>query len=471
LPLLATYYRNSVVRERLRTYEPADRARLPPGAQTDTLAERVTAGMAWSVPRGFPSMAMILEDAHALTIGISRYQHVAVLPPVMDAEDIAAVLTSPHHGAYRAEHVALLCDGAATRAAICDGLDALAARTGPSSTVFVYFSGHGGQLAVPSGGTECYLIPADTSGSRPADIERTALSGGELSRRLRAIRSARLTVVLDCCRASGLIDASAAQPLGMEPALSAAALSPLARGRGRAVFAASRSDGYAYVLDGQRNSLFTAHLLDGLRGAAGGTGGVIRVCDLFHYVQQRVIADNAAQRPVFKAELEENYPVALHRGGEVPVLVLPAAADGFRYDAFVSYGRNDPADRAWVERVLAPGLEGYGLTLCVEDRDFLPGRAWLKELERAVIQSRYTIAVLTPAYLAGWLEDVQMLFARHQAAETGAPRFLPVLRRDCRPSLGIRMIAALDMSDDFAFDADIQRLALQLRSPVTAMPA
>jgi len=37
-----------------------------------------------------------------------------------------------------------------------------------------------------------------------------------------------------------------------------------------------------------------------VRGGAVGTGGVIRVCDLFHYVQQRVVTDNAAQRPVFK---------------------------------------------------------------------------------------------------------------------------------------------------------------------------
>ena len=35
-------------------------------------------------------------------------------------------------------------------------------------------------------------------------------------------------------------------------------------------------------------------------------GGFVRVCDLFHYVQQRVVG----QRPVFRAELEENYPIA-----------------------------------------------------------------------------------------------------------------------------------------------------------------
>ena len=71
---------------------------------------------------------------------------------------------------------------------------------------------------------------------------------------------------------------------------------------------------------------------------AGGqaTSADSEACDLFHYVQQRVVTDNAAQRPVFKAELEENYPVALYRGGAAPSLVLAPATDAYTYDAFVS---------------------------------------------------------------------------------------------------------------------------------------
>jgi hypothetical protein len=65
---------------------------------------------------------MILEDAHALAIGISRYHHVAPLPEVKDAQDVAAVLAAPVHGAYLAAHVTLLVDGAATRTAILDAI-------------------------------------------------------------------------------------------------------------------------------------------------------------------------------------------------------------------------------------------------------------------------------------------------------------------------------------------------------------
>jgi uncharacterized caspase-like protein len=113
---------------------------------------------------------MIPENAHALAIGISRYQHVASLPEVKDAEDVAAILAAPLHGAYRAEHVTLLVDEAATRTAILDAIARLATRAGPSSTVLLYFSGHGGQIIGADGRPECYLIPVDTTGSRPGDL-------------------------------------------------------------------------------------------------------------------------------------------------------------------------------------------------------------------------------------------------------------------------------------------------------------
>lgn len=190
----------------------------------------------------------------------------------------------------------------------------------------------------------CYLMPVD---GEPTDeaIERTAISGAELSARLRAIPAARVTVVLDCCRASGLAEPRDVGDI-LSSDLSGEVLSPLARGRGRAVLAALRSDGFAYVVPGERNGVFTRHLLDGLRGAAPGTGGVIRICDLFDYVQQQIAAKVTAQRPVFKAELESNYPIALHCGGNARQLVLPSTSDGFASDAFLSYQRDDPEDRA-----------------------------------------------------------------------------------------------------------------------------
>jgi hypothetical protein len=400
-----------------------------------------------------------LADAHALAIGVSRYQHVGSLPDVQDAPDIAAALTDPALAGYSPGNVRTLVDAAATRAAILAELDQLAKRTTTDSTVVLYFSGHGGQME-RDGCEICYLLPVD---AEPGDaLERTAISGDELSARLRTLSATRVTAILDCCHASGIAQPRDASALSE---LTPRVLAPLSQGRGRAVLAASRSDGFAYVVPGQRNGVFTHHLLDGLRGAAEGAGGVIRIFDLYHYVQQRVLAEAGAQRTVFKSELEDNYPIALYRGGTAPAVSLPPAPDAQTYDAFLSYDRTDAADRAWVEQVVVARLEARGLRLCLEHRDFRFGRSRIREIERAVTTSRYTVSILTPAYVESSFREFESIIAQHQDLEMRAARFIPLLRRPCQPRIGVRMAFALDLTHDAEVDAGIERLALQLRQP------
>lgn len=79
----------------------------------------------------------MLADAHALVIGIARYQRVPPLRPTQDAQDIAASLQDPDCGGYPPEAVHRLLDEEATRAAILDALDALARTTGPGAARLV----------------------------------------------------------------------------------------------------------------------------------------------------------------------------------------------------------------------------------------------------------------------------------------------------------------------------------------------
>jgi hypothetical protein len=395
----------------------------------------------------------MLDDAHALVIGISRYQRVTPLRPTQDAQDISAALQDPDCCGYPPAAVHRLLDEAATRAEILDALDALARATGPGSTVFLYYSGHGAH-APGETGDRYYLLPVDATGGSRDALERTAISNVELSARLATIPAGRLTLVLDCCRAADLAVPRLTQ-----------AVAPLAQGRGRVVLAASRATDSAFALPGRRNSTLTGCLLDGLRGAAPAVAGVIRVCDLFHYVQQRVAGEPLEQHPVFKAELEENYPIAELRGGAAEALVVPRPPDEFAIDAFVSYCREDADDRAWVTTVLVPYLEHSGLRLCLEQRDFQLGASRIDEIERVVTQSRYTVAVLSPAYLDGAFEAYQALLAAHVAIEARAPRFLPLIRRPCSLVLHARMAEALDVSRDAEVPAALQRLAVSLRQP------
>lgn len=409
----------------------------------------------------------MLEDAHALVISVSRYRHLSPLRPTRDAADIAAALADPELCGYPPQNVRLLLEEEATRDAVLAEIDAFAARTREGSTGFLYFSGHAGHVA-PGGATSTvplsayYLLTVD-SNNKPRDLlATTAISAEELTARCAAIPAGKLTIVLDCCRAAALTEAE----LPMPPAyLGPEAVEPLARGRGRTVLAASRGDGGALTLPGEEHSVFTGHLLRGLRGEARGWGGVIRVCDLYDYVQQRVTAEQPTQRPVFKAEIEENYPVALLNGGRPRVVPLPAPPDALPFDAFVVYSQADKEDEKWARRYFIPYLEKCGLRVCHEHRDFTLGKPRIVETERAVAESRYTVIVFTPAYLESDFEDYQALLAAHAAAESRAPRFVPLIRRPCALSLHRRMTSALDVSREEDVIPGLERLAAMLREP------
>src|SRR5262249_24512274 len=152
-----------------------------------------------------------------------------------------------------------------------------------------------------------------------------------------------------------------------------------------------------------RHGLFTEHLIAGLRGAAGGSDGLVRVLDLYQYIQRNVVARCPAQRPVLKTELEDNYPIALCRGAS-HALDAPAPPTMFTYDVLVIHAPDD-RDRAWPQHTLIPLLEERGVRVCTEELDFQLGRARLLEMERTVAASRLTVPVLTPRFSAGHFQE------------------------------------------------------------------
>lgn len=264
-------------------------------------------------PTGYP-------QGHALLIGVANYQKVSSLPAAIlnDVNDVAATLSSPKYCAYAPANVVTLLDADATRAAVLQGLDELAARSGPDDTACVFFSGHGGIVGSP-GNEDSVLATVDTD---LADIEHTSISSDELAAALAQIKAKRLLVFIDACHAGGAaISKSLTDGKGHElkSGYTQNTFSKLAIGSGRALMASCRVDEVSYALPHARNSVFTTALLAGLRGAADkDASGFIKVFDLFNYISEevpRLIPDD--QHPVFKADnLEGNFAVALSQGGK-----------------------------------------------------------------------------------------------------------------------------------------------------------
>jgi hypothetical protein len=256
-----------------------------------------------------------LPNAHTLVIGVSKYLSIPKLPPSVcdDASDVFSLLVDAQYCAYGGS-VERLLDGDATAARICAGLQTLAGKAADrDATVFLYFSGHGTRV-VGNGVTTDYLLPVDVEVTTPG-VLKNAISAEQLARLLAAIPARRMISIFDCCHGGAFgatKDLDTAK--SFEP-IPDAAYTTLGLGTGRIFIAACRSSEVAWIEPGARNSLYTGHLLEGLRGAAGSHDQFIRVLDLISYIDGKVVA-TGRQQPVFHAGSEaHNFAIAFNHGG------------------------------------------------------------------------------------------------------------------------------------------------------------
>jgi hypothetical protein len=94
------------------------------------------------------------------------------------------------------------------------------------------------------------------------------------------------------------------------------------------------------------------------------------------------------------------------------------------------------------------------------------GAAIATEIERGVQSSRWTIAVLTPAYVA----DRWAVFGDQLASCASDPegRLIPLLRSDCKLPLRLDFLVALDFRDPDRWPAEIKRLQARIGEPAPA---
>ena len=280
----------------------------PEECERETIHRVVEAGKA-APTRSAPPFA----QGYALLVGIAGYRHLRPLSKTTtDARDLHDLLAQ---SSYPAANLALMLDEQATKAAISDKLDWLARRTTSEDTVLIFFSCHGAQRI---GGFEPgeYLCPVEADWY---NLRATAISDEEFTTALRAIHAGRVIVFLDACHSGGVGEPKDAA-VHLRAGLSEAAYARLAEGRGRVVIASCRPDEVSWELRGMRNGLFTHCLLEGLRGAAAGADGAVRVFDLFDYVSRQV-PQHKPQHPLFKGEIELNFVITI--GTRPPAVPAP----------------------------------------------------------------------------------------------------------------------------------------------------
>lgn len=184
-------------------------------------------------------------------------------------------------------------------------------KTAPfDSLVLLYFTGHGIKDDLGS----LYFAQKNTE---PDLLESTAVSADFIRRQMDACASNRKVLLLDCCFAGAFPKGSKAGGAAVD---FNQAFGELA-GRGRGFFVISGtgeyqyaySDGAIQALSGPEPSLFTKHLVHGLRTGEADTddNGQIKVHELFDYVQHKVGLERPGQTPKLIADVEEDFILAV----------------------------------------------------------------------------------------------------------------------------------------------------------------
>jgi formylglycine-generating enzyme required for sulfatase activity len=123
-----------------------------------------------------------------------------------------------------------------------------------------------------------------------------------------------------------------------------------------------------------------------------------------------------------------------------------------------------------VEGYLLDALERAGAR-CLTEAAFELGVPRLLEFERAVQQSRRTLLVLSPAYLAENFAQFTDLLTQHYGLETATWPVIPlILAPDLKLPPRLAMLIALDATDPAGWPAAIERLCAVLRRPVQPSP-
>jgi formylglycine-generating enzyme required for sulfatase activity len=133
-----------------------------------------------------------------------------------------------------------------------------------------------------------------------------------------------------------------------------------------------------------------------------------------------------------------------------------------RFDLFTLYA---DADAAWVKGYLLPALDLPSSRVMSEER-FGPGHSRVEELTHAVAASRFTVVVLSPAFLADKWASFGQHLAAHLGIEERRERLIPALLHPCELPLDLAFRVPLNYTQEADWEAETARLRAEIgRAP------
>ncbi len=271
----------------------------------------------------------------ALVVGIRQFDDAewnTLRFPEKDAEDLAAVLRDPQHGAF--DHVEVL-KGGPTRVELRQAMARLAqVARDDRDTVVVYVSSHGTLARDARGEMRRYLVTRET---RIADISGSALPIDDLKNEFDALRSRRKVLILATCHSGGgksLLPADVQKELaGTKSGFFVRPIEEVSRAT--VVLAASDWGETAREDTTLQNDIYTHFFVEALRIGADRNGdGAVTVSEAHDYARRMTYEfTNGRQRPSAETAEVGADPIVLvgrvMRRGKPELYSYASRLDGF----------------------------------------------------------------------------------------------------------------------------------------------
>jgi len=227
-------------------------------------------------------------NSRALIVGIDKYTNASPLSyAVSDASEVRRILTDEL--GFPSTNITYLTDTEATKDRILRAYLRFADKDiDIDERLLVFYAGHG-HTRTGSRGEVGYLVPFDADLS---DLS-TLIRWDDLTRNAELIRAKHVLFIMDACY-GGL-----ALTRNLQPG-STRFLKDMMLRHSRQVLTAGKADEVVADAGGPipNHSVFTGHLIEGLRGNAATTEGVITASGLMAYVYGKVANDkNSNQTP------------------------------------------------------------------------------------------------------------------------------------------------------------------------------
>ncbi len=241
---------------------------------------------------------------YAILIASSKYSDEPGLTPLRcpenDVDALNEILGSPEFGQFTKTVVFKN----APSYEVLTGIETVLADACGNDLVLVYFSGHGRQL--PNSEKLCFVTAntrLKTLGTSSIPAETIKFLFTEYC----AVKKKAL--ILDCCH-SGVVGKDFAKG-GVDSQLQL-----MAEGRGTFIMTASTSVQSAFEKEGDSHSLFTKHLLAGIRSgeADRNEDGWVDMAELHEYVRDKIREEGGQQDPL-QWHLESSGRLLLSRSG------------------------------------------------------------------------------------------------------------------------------------------------------------